>query len=163
MKTLLVVGVGSIGRRQIDNFNKYFDKVDIVDLRSDRIEEARSLFNIDQDFDSYMDAFNNRNYDAVAITVPPHLHLPVAEEAVNNGANLFIEKPLGMTVSGWESISDKCRERNLISYVGYNHRHIPLTKDFKKMIDSGKIGKVLHKKTTILCSTKFDHSYITRV
>ena len=58
MKSICVVGVGSIGRRQIDNFKKYFEKIDIVDVRADRIEEARSLFNIDEDFDSYVDAFN---------------------------------------------------------------------------------------------------------
>ena len=144
MKSICVVGVGSIGRRQIDNFKKYFEKIDIVDVRADRIEEARSLFNIDEDFDSYVDAFNKRNYDAVAITVPPHLHLPVAEVAVNNGSNLFIEKPLGMSVSGWNKISDLCNKNNLISYIGYNHRHIPLTTEFKKIIDSGKIGEILH-------------------
>ena len=44
-KKLLVVGVGSIGKRQISNFAKYFI-IDIAELRSDRIKETTKQFKI---------------------------------------------------------------------------------------------------------------------
>ena len=37
-KKLLVVGAGSIGKRQISNFSKYFI-IDLAEIRNDRIFE----------------------------------------------------------------------------------------------------------------------------
>ena len=78
MKSLLIVGTGSIGRRHIENFSKYFERVNIVDTNPDRIEQAKSLFKIASSFTDYREALSSGVYDAVAITAPPHIHLPVA-------------------------------------------------------------------------------------
>ena len=32
MKSILICGVGSIGRRHIENFSKFFDFIDIADI-----------------------------------------------------------------------------------------------------------------------------------
>ena len=144
MKNILIVGLGSIGRRHTDNFSKYFDEIDIVDINPDRIEQARSEYNINNSFNNYSDALDNNSYDAVAITTPPHLHLPIAKLAAEKGANLFIEKPLGMSVDGWAEVADICKNSSLVSYVAYCVRHVPYTKKLKELIDGGKIGRVIH-------------------
>ena len=80
-KKLLVVGTGSIGKRQISNFSRYF-QIDIADVRNDRIKDTIKQYNINKSFLDYKKALKSEKYDAVAITVPPHMHLPVAKLAV---------------------------------------------------------------------------------
>ena len=88
----LVVGAGSIGKRQIDNFKKYF-LIDVVDVRKDRLKEVKDNFKINNTFTDYKKALYKKNlYDIVFITVPPHLHLDVAKRAVKFNSGIFIEK-----------------------------------------------------------------------
>ncbi len=144
MKKILIVGVGSIGRRHIENFSNFFSEIDIAEINKERISKACNDFNINQSFEDYTIALESNNYDAVAITAPPFMHLPVAKVAVSKNCHVFIEKPLGMSVTGWNEISDICKENNLINYVSFHHRHIPYVKRLKEILDSGKYGKVLN-------------------
>ncbi len=144
MKKILVVGVGSIGRRHIENFSSLPFEIDIAEINKERITKACDDFNINKSYEDYAVALEDNDYDAVAITVPPFMHLPVAKAALSKNCHVFIEKPLGMSVDGWNEISDICKEKKLINYVSFNHRHIPYVKRLKKILDSGKYGKVLN-------------------
>ena len=143
-KKLLVVGIGSIGKRHIDNFKDYFNKIDIVDTRDDRILEAKNTFNINEAYSSYKEALDKNSYNSIAITVPPHLHLEIARMAALNDVNLFIEKPLGMNVNGWDEVIDICNKKKLKNYVAFCHRHIPYTASLKSLLDSNRIGDVFN-------------------
>tara|TARA_B100001250_G_scaffold398873_1_gene407644 strand:- start:426 stop:1424 length:999 start_codon:yes stop_codon:yes gene_type:complete len=140
-KKLLVVGVGSIGKRQISNFAKYFI-IDIAELRSDRIKETTKQFKINKIFKDYKEAIKSEKYDVVAITVPPHLHLPIAKFAVKHNIGLFIEKPLGMSSKGWKEVYKTCIKKKLVNYVAYCHRFVPYTIRLKKLISQKIVGKI---------------------
>ena len=60
IKKLLVVGTGSIGKRQISNFIKYF-QIDIADVRKDRILETEKQFDINKSFLDYKKALKILN------------------------------------------------------------------------------------------------------
>ena len=140
-KKMLIVGVGSIGKRQISNFSQYFN-IDIADKRIDRIIETKNQFKINNFFLDYKKAFKKNYYHAVAITVPPHLHLPLAKLAVKNNSSIFIEKPLGMSSKNWLKIYQTCRKKKLINYVAYCHRFVPYTKRLKELLKRKVIGKI---------------------
>lgn len=140
-KKLLVVGAGSIGKRQISNFSKYFI-IDLAEIRNDRIFEATNKHKINKVFKSYKTAFKSEKYDAVAITVPPHLHLPIAQLAVKNNCSLFIEKPLGMNSKGWNKVYKDCKRKKLTNYVAYCHRFIPYVSRLKKLMKQKIVGNV---------------------
>ena len=44
MKKILIVGIGSIGRRHIENFSNFFDIIDIADIQEDRVLKAKKDF-----------------------------------------------------------------------------------------------------------------------
>jgi predicted dehydrogenase len=144
MKNILIVGLGSIGRRHTSNFSKYFDEIDIVDINPDRIDQANNEYNINNSFNDYTVALENKSYNAVAITTPPHLHLPIAKLAVSKGSHLFIEKPLGMDIIGWDEVEKICNDNQLIAYVAYCHRHINFSQRLKSIIGEGLIGRPIH-------------------
>ena len=144
MKKLLIVGLGSIGRRHASNFTEYFNEIDIVDINPSRIDEAKSQFKIHKSYDDYTKALDSNKYDVVAITTPPHLHLPIAKLAAEKGSHLFIEKPMGMSIAGWQEVSEICDQMNLFSYVAFCHRHINYTKRLKDLVESEEIGRPIH-------------------
>ena len=144
MKSILICGVGSIGKRHVDNFGKLFDTVDIVDTNPERVKETINKYKIRNHYNSIYEAFSSQKYDAVVIAAPPHVHKEIATEVIKNKSNLFIEKPLGMNVNGWQELSDECEKNGLISYVGYCHRFLPYTLKIKELIDKKTIGNIVH-------------------
>ena len=144
MTKILIVGIGSIGRRHIENFSKYFDFIDIAEINDERIAQAKENYQINKSFNDYRDAINNEKYDAIAITTPPHIHLEIAEKAIKNNINLFIEKPLGVSSQGWDKIKNELNKKKLKGFVAYCHRFIPYTLRLKEIIDSNLLGKPLH-------------------
>ena len=144
MEKLLVIGVGSIGKRHIDNFSNYFEKIDIVDVNPERIVQVCDQFKINKSYEDYVTALEENIYDAVAVTTPPHLHLPISKLAAEKGANLFIEKPLGMSLVGWDEVDAICKKNNLVGFVAYCHRFIPYSERLKELVSGGVIGRVIH-------------------
>ena len=141
---LLVVGVGSIGKRHIDNFKNFNKNIDIVDVSKSRLAECKKKFQfIKKSFLSFKEAIINNNYDAVIICTPPHKHLEIANLAARNKMHVFIEKPLGMNSKGWSNVSKICKKNKLINYVAYSYRHINYMKFAKKLLKQNKIGKVI--------------------
>jgi len=142
ISNLLVIGTGSIGKRHIENFQKYFKNIDIVDTRLDRIAEVKSLFNIRKSYTDFIDAISKEKYNAVVISTPPDSHLRIAQACEKKGISIFIEKPLGMNTKGWARLSKKFKKKRLVNYIGFCHRHINFTKKVKKILDSKILGNV---------------------
>ena len=144
MKNILICGVGSIGKRHIENFSKLFGNIDIVDTNPKRIKESLRRYKIRNFYSSTHKALSDQKYDAVVIATPPHTHQSIAKKVIEKETNLFIEKPLGMNVNGWQKLHNVCRQKKLIAYIGYCHRLIPYTIKLKKLIKSKIIGKIVH-------------------
>tara|TARA_Y100001970_G_scaffold294342_1_gene451063 strand:+ start:9533 stop:10543 length:1011 start_codon:yes stop_codon:yes gene_type:complete len=141
---ILVVGVGSIGRRHIENFKNYTKNIEIVDISKSRIRECYKKFEfIKASYLSYKEAIEKNKYDAVLICTPPHKHLEIASFTAKNKIHSFIEKPLGMNVKGWDKVIRLNKKNKLINYVAYCHRHINYIKLAKKFLNQKKIGKII--------------------
>ena len=141
---ILVVGVGSIGKKHIDNFKNFTKNIDIVDISKSRVRDCCRKFEfINESFLSFKEAFKKNNYDAVLICTPPHKHLDIANLAAKNKTHVFIEKPLGMNVKGWDKVIKQNKKNNLISYVAYCHRHINYIQLAQKLLHQKKIGKII--------------------
>ena len=144
MKSIVICGVGSIGKRHIENFGKLFDCIDIVDINPDRVKESIRKYKIRNHYQNVAKALSSKKYDAVVIAVPPHLHQEIAVEAIKNKSNLFIEKPLGMSSNGWQKLYEDCKKNRLISYIGYCCRFLSYTKKLKEIIKKNIIGDIVH-------------------
>ena len=140
--TLLIIGIGSIGKRHIENFQKYFKTIDVVDTRLDRINHVKKKYNIKTGYLNYNNALNSQKYNAVVIATPPNSHLKIVELCEKKNTPVFIEKPLGMNTKGWNDIARKFKKKKLVSYVGFCHRHINFTKEVKKILDTKVLGKI---------------------
>ena len=154
MKTLkiAVIGGGWIGTshaRAINNIKMCYgaDIVPELELVVDVFEEPLKKIKDQYGFNRYStnpdDAFGDPDIDIVYITTPNNLHVEQVQKAAAAGKSIFCEKPLGMDGADAKKALDAVRKYDTISMVGFVYTHNPAVIEAKKLIESGKIGKII--------------------
>jgi predicted dehydrogenase len=144
MQSILVVGLGSIGRRHTGVFKAAGIKnIYGADLREDRLAQAQSELGLTETTTDYRKFLDEKDIDAVLVTVPTAFHTPIAKAAAEKGCHLFIEKPVAATDEGLEEVQQIVERKNLVAYTAYCYRFAPSALRMKEIVDSGKLGRIL--------------------
>jgi len=80
--------------------------------------------------------------DFILITTPNHLHYKVAKTFLENDFNIVCDKPLCFTIDEAKELVNLTREKNVEFMVTYTYTGYPMVREAKKIISSGKIGKI---------------------
>ena len=80
--------------------------------------------------------------DAVMILTPDFAHASVALATLEAGIPTFCEKPMAISVEDTDAMLALAREKRARLYIGHNMRHMPVVRQMKAIIDSGRIGRV---------------------
>jgi glucose-fructose oxidoreductase len=80
--------------------------------------------------------------DAVVIATPDHWHVPIAAAAARAGKDLYVEKPLGLTVQQDLAARRIIRESKVIFQYGTQQRSAPHIRFACEQVRSGKLGKI---------------------
>ncbi|HEX3149531.1 MAG TPA: Gfo/Idh/MocA family oxidoreductase [Gemmataceae bacterium] len=91
-----------------------------------------------------------KDIDAVDICVPNNLHAEIAIEAAKNGKMILCEKPLAMNTAEGQKMVDAVEKAGVANTVWYNYRRIPAVTLAKRIIDSGRLGKIFHYRAKFL-------------
>jgi predicted dehydrogenase len=143
VKSALVAGAGSIGRRHISNLKKLgLTKVAACDPHPERLEYVAAEFHTEC-FSTLEAALAEFQADAVLVCTPPVHHVAQAMQALRAGAHVFIEKPLSDRMDGVEQLRDDAAKRGAVVQVGYNLRFHPSIQKLKNLVDAGVVGKIL--------------------
>ncbi len=143
MMKALVIGAGSIGRRHIGNLNTLGIVPDVADIVDANLAYARSNYKVGQTFNDYREAAGGK-YDFAMVLTPPSTHVPIATGLARQGVDLFIEKPLGIDLTGVDDLITAADENHVIAMVGYNQRFSPGILRLKEAIDRGTLGRIYY-------------------
>jgi predicted dehydrogenase len=80
--------------------------------------------------------------DAVIIATPDHWHAIQMILACDAGKDVYVEKPLSMTVREGRRMAEKARSTGRVVQVGTQRRSSQLYKELAEIVQSGAIGKV---------------------
>lgn len=141
LERLLVVGLGSIGKRHARLAREMFPELRIVALRH-RGGEASDVAGIERCVTDLGEALQFEPQAAV-ICSPATLHLTVALELARAGVHLLIEKPLADKAAGLDELIETCRERGVTLMVGYNLRLFASLQKFRELLHAGQVGRWL--------------------
>lgn len=124
---VLIVGCGNMGASHAKAYHNLPD-FEIVGLVSRG--ESKTLLNLQLNasypcFEDYETALLETQPDAVCISTYPDTHEDFAILAFENGAHVFIEKPLADTVMGARRVVEAAIRTNRKLVVGYILRHHP--------------------------------------
>ena len=86
--------------------------------------------------------YERKDLDAVVIATPDHWHAIQTVEACQAGLDVYVEKPLSITVKEGRHMVDAARRTKRVVQVGLHRRSSKLYADLAKTVASGAIGKV---------------------
>lgn len=138
-----IIGCGAISKKRIFAMG---DDDRLVSVYSHDINRAMEFCALRQGAiptTELLDVANNKNVTAVFIS-GKHCDLArPALECVKRGKHVLIEKPCAISSSELIEIRDVAKQTGALVKLGYNHRHHPSFLDARKMVDAGKIGKLM--------------------
>jgi predicted dehydrogenase len=93
-------------------------------------------------YNDFRKLLENKDIDAVAIATPDHWHALQMIAAVKAGKDVYVEKPLTITIKEGRAMVEAQTETKRVVAVGLNRRGNPVYQKLAKDIPGGKIGKV---------------------
>ena len=102
------------------------DIVGICDIDSTRLEKTANRWSIDSRFTDYRAMVESVQPDAVYAIGQPHIMFDVWTWCLQNGCNLFIEKPMGLSLHQAQVLAYLAEENRAITQVGHQRRSSPL-------------------------------------
>jgi len=134
---VLVVGCGNMGASHAKAYHDMseFEIIGLVSRGDSKNELQKKLHSDYPLFDDYEKALKATKPDAVCISTYPDTHEVYAIKAFEQGAHVFIEKPLADTVEGAQRVIEAAQRANKKLVVGYILRHHP---SWMRFIEEGK-------------------------
>ena len=140
-KSILIVGVGSIGERHLRCFlSTGRVEVSLCEMNPVLRERIAQQYEVKKAYASFEKAIATRP-DAVVICTPAQLHVALALAAAKAGAHQLIEKPLGTKLDGVAALQAEIERRNLTVAVGYVYRAHPALAAMREAIAGGRFGE----------------------
>jgi predicted dehydrogenase len=138
---ILIAGLGSIGRRHLQNLAK-LGLSDFHVLTSGRCplpHDDLPLFRIDRELERALD----KQPDAVFVCNPTALHLETALAAARRGCHIFLEKPVSHNLDGLDELEDVADDLGVKLQVGFQFRFHGVFQQIKQALEAGKIGRII--------------------
>lgn len=125
------------------------DVVSVCDVDREALEEAVNLVAERQNgvkpraFHDYREMLAQKDLDIVLIGTPDHWHALQTIDAIAAGADVYVQKPIGVDVVECQAMLAAARKANAVVQVGLQRRSTPhLMKAKREIVDSGRLGKV---------------------
>jgi len=143
---LAILGLGSIGRRHLQNFKTVgVDTLTAYDASAAQRETAAAQFPFVRVVASPEAAVEGA--DGVAICTPPDSHVALARLAAERGAHLMVEKPFAVSTNGIDDLLRLCEARGRRVLVAHNWRYWPPMHLVERFLREGRIGRVRAART----------------
>jgi UDP-2-acetamido-3-amino-2,3-dideoxy-glucuronate N-acetyltransferase len=141
-KNIAVVGCGGWGKNLVRNFAELGALHSICDNSPEVLKRFQSLspaIKRESDYDSVL---KDPEIKGVVLASPAALHYKMAKAALEANKDVFVEKPLSLSVPNGEELIKIAKEKNRILMVGHLLEYHPAIVKLKEMVDSGKLGKI---------------------
>ena len=93
----------------------------------------------------YKELLQNKDIDAVHISLPDHQHAIVGVHAVNAGKDVYLQKPASLTIEEGRILSDAVKRTGRVFQVGSQQRGADPWPQFKRaceLVRNGRIGQL---------------------
>lgn len=139
-----LIGCGKISERHISAFSKIKEaKITAVcDISSEKVAYAAELTGA-QKYSDYIDMIDNAELDLAVVNLPHSLHNPCVCECARRGLDVFLEKPMGISVKDCDEMIAACKEAGIMLWVGHGQSFEPVNIRAKEIVESGKLGKLI--------------------
>jgi len=140
-----MIGAGSMANRVHYPSLASFDDVEIAaicDLDSSRLHATADKYGVERRYSDYQRMIEEIAPDAVYVIGQPHLMYDIWMWCLEQGLNLFIEKPMGLTLHQARALAYMADKKGCITQVGFQRRSCPMVVMLRE--ECLKRGPIVH-------------------
>ncbi len=141
-KNIAVIGCGYWGKNLVRNFAELGALHTICDSDPKVLGKLGALYpNVSKEtnIEALLD---NQEIKGVVISSPAVFHYFMAKQALLAGKDVFVEKPLSLTIKEGEELVKLAEEKRKILIVGHVLEYHPGIVKLKQLVDSGEMGRI---------------------
>jgi len=147
-RRIVVVGVGSIGRRHARLLKEHQTEllVELCEPSQQMLDQAAKedwfehISTVHSDFPAML---GTEPY-AVIICTPHHLHCDMTVAALKAGCHVLCEKPMSDNLADAERMAAAAQEAARTLVIGFNNHFHPVVIRLKELVDTGTLGAIRH-------------------
>jgi len=142
------LGVGAIGMRYQGTVialkaQMYGDVVAVCDVDRHVRDQAKAAFgSTPYACEDYRDLLARKDVDVVTIGTPDHWHVKMAADALRAGKDVYVEKPLTLTVDEGKLLRKVVKETGRVLQVGSWQRSDSRFRLAVEIVRQGRLGKL---------------------
>jgi predicted dehydrogenase len=146
-----LVGAGNIGTAHLDTLLGHKDTVRVLgvcDVDRERRDSAAERINREyggrdcRAYADYRELNRRKEIDAVLICTPDHWHALNAVDAIRQGKDLYIEKPLTLTIAEGRALVEEARKYGRVVQHGTWQRSMKRFHDLVEFVRSDGLGRL---------------------
>jgi predicted dehydrogenase len=147
------VGMGRMGRANLEISQRHSEirVAAVCDVYQPHLETAgalaRKLGHEAKEVADFTEILGDKSIDAVCIATPDHWHAWQTVEACKAGKDVYVEKPISVTIEEGQKMVQAARKYNRVVQAGTMQRSGIHFQKATEIVRSGKLGKVATVKT----------------
>lgn len=139
---IAVIGSGYWGRNLVRNFDQLGALHTVCDGNPRVEEEIRGKYPEAVFRGEYSAVLADGKVDAVVLATPAVTHFEMARQAMEAGKDVYVEKPLALTVEEGAELAAMAERRGRILMVGHILQYHPAVRKLKELIAAGGLGRI---------------------
>ncbi len=148
MIRVAIIGTGNISAAHINAYLAFPERckiVALVDIYPEKAQAKKEQFGLDADvYDSHKLLLGSEDIDLVSICTPPFSHAEIAVDFLNDSRHVIVEKPMAASLEECDRMNAAAAKSGTVFSVIAQNRFLNPIMNLKHVLDSGKIGRVLH-------------------
>lgn len=137
-KNIAVIGCGHWGKNLVRNYHELGALAAVCDYNKDIAEEFAEKYDVPSL--SVDEIINSADIKGVVIAAPAALHYELAKKALKNNKDVFVEKPLSLSVVEGQEICALAKENNKILMVGHLLHYHSAYQKLRSLVSDGTLG-----------------------
>jgi len=114
----------------------------VCDVDKEEAKRTAKMFNIDRYYTDISDMLKREDLEMVDICTPPHLHAPMAIQAIEEGCHVLLEKPMTSSVSEADEILKALKNSGVKLCVVHNYLFMPIAIKAESIVERGELGDI---------------------
>lgn len=137
-----VIGVGNMGKNHARVYSEIASLVAISDINKTVGLEIAKKYNT-RFYVNYKEMIKSEQLNVISVVVPTYLHKDVVFDTLKNNIPTLVEKPIASNLFDGQKMFGYAKKNQILLMVGHVERFNPVIIKLKKIIDEGRLGKII--------------------
>src|SRR5262245_43657090 len=141
-RNVACIGAGHWGRNLIRNFDSLGALGWVCEVDPETRSQLAPHYAKARFTDSLDEVLDDARVTAVAIATPAETHSQIVRAALSKGKDVFVEKPLCLSVAEGRELVELAADRKRILMVGHLLQYHPAIEKLKELVHGGELGRL---------------------